>query len=515
MYRQFKKTIRKRLFVIDSFSLLLSFMIGMLVRYGNITSPFSWQNNIYFITLVLEILIYICIFFLSDSRKPCITELDTIENIVNVLKNAIILFAAVVGVLYLTQNGQSLSRLMLGFNAIFFCIIDSAFRLVYRRRKLWYLSVLNESKRTLLITESKYAEYLENRLRLEPGSGTIELLLTDREDERLNEKMSCRRAYLYEPVPFEGESGKRAERAIEKLSERAVRVSRIVSMCDMPAEKGMAEAAGPFAAVSIPVMRHCPVLGVNFAVSEVSSAAFYVRRHLDALRGKYITFCNVHTSVMSNNDEDYRKVQNRAALIFPDGAPIAKRQRKLEYADAKRVAGPDFMDAMFKSTMDGKVTHYFYGSTPATIKLLGEQLQKRYPGIVIKGLYSPPFRPLTEEEDEADIARINESGADFIWIGLGAPKQEKWMAAHEGKLHGVCLGVGAGFDFYAGTIRRAPAAVQKIGLEWLYRLFQDPKRLFSRYLVTNTEYFLLSFKEARANRGKKTQDSEEEKKAQG
>ena len=218
---------------------------------------------------------------------------------------------------------------------------------------------------------------------------------------------------------------------------------------------------------------------------------------------------------MSNKDEDYRKVQNRAALIFPDGAPIAKRQRKLEYADAKRVAGPDFMDAMFKSTMDGKVTHYFYGSTPATIKLLGEQLQKRYPGIVIKGLYSPPFRPLTEEEDEADIARINESGADLIWIGLGAPKQEKWMAAHEGKLHGVCLGVGAGFDFYAGTIRRAPAAVQKIGLEWLYRLFQDPKRLFSRYLVTNTEYFLLSFKEARANRGKKTQDSEEEKKAQG
>lgn len=168
MDREFRRTIRKRLFVIDNFSLLLSFMLGMLIRYGSITSPFGWQNNIYLITLSLEISVNFCIFFLYDSRRPCITDMDAIENIIVVLKYAIILFAVVVTVLYATRNGQSLSRLMLGLNAVFYCLIDSVIRLIYRRRKLWYLSILNESKRILLITESRYAAYLENRLHLGP-----------------------------------------------------------------------------------------------------------------------------------------------------------------------------------------------------------------------------------------------------------------------------------------------------------------------------------------------------------
>ena len=115
-------------------------------------------------------------------------------------------------------------------------------------------------------------------------------------------------------------------------------------------------------------------------------------------------------------------------------------------------------------------------------------LLKKYPGIDIRGMYSPPFRKLSEEEDAADIERINASGADIIWIGLGAPKQENWMHAHKDKINGVMMGVGAGFDFHAGTIRRAPKWVQKIGLEWLYRMSQDPKRLSRRYLVTNTKF---------------------------
>ena len=110
----------------------------------------------------------------------------------------------------------------------------------------------------------------------------------------------------------------------------------------------------------------------------------------------------------------------------------------------------------------------------------------------IVGMYSPPFRELTEEEDAAAVKMINDSGADLVWIGLGAPKQEKWMAAHKGKINGVMLGVGAGFDFHAGTIDRAPKLIQGIGLEWLYRLFQNPRRLFKRYLVTNTKFILYS-----------------------
>ncbi len=146
------------------------------------------------------------------------------------------------------------------------------------------------------------------------------------------------------------------------------------------------------------------------------------------------------------------------------------------------------MKEMFLATQDGSLKHYFYGASEETIALLKERLASDYPGMQVVGLYSPPFRPLTPEEDAEMIAKINASGADVIWIGLGAPKQENWMAAHAGKFSGVMLGVGAGFNFHAGNIKRAPKWIQKLSLEWLYRLFQDPKRLFKRYLITNTKW---------------------------
>ena len=125
-----------------------------------------------------------------------------------------------------------------------------------------------------------------------------------------------------------------------------------------------------------------------------------------------------------------------------------------------------------------------------TLKLLEEKLGETY-GLDIAGLESPPFRALTPEEDEAAVERINASGADFVWIGLGAPKQERWMAAHEGRVQGLMIGVGAGFDYFAGNIKRAPMWMQKLSLEWFYRLLQDPKRLFKRYLITNTKFLWL------------------------
>ncbi|MBQ6415673.1 MAG: WecB/TagA/CpsF family glycosyltransferase, partial [Butyrivibrio sp.] len=140
-----------------------------------------------------------------------------------------------------------------------------------------------------------------------------------------------------------------------------------------------------------------------------------------------------------------------------------------------------------------KVTHYFYGSTEETLTRLRENLEKKYPGINIKGMYSPPFRALSPEEDAEVVKRINDSGADIVWIGLGAPKQEKWMKEHEGMINAVMMGVGAGFDFHAGTAKRAPLWVQKIGFEWLFRLFTDPKRLFKRYFATNIKFIWYSF----------------------
>ena len=154
----------------------------------------------------------------------------------------------------------------------------------------------------------------------------------------------------------------------------------------------------------------------------------------------------------------------------------------------QRVAGPDFMEKMFRNTMDGSLSHYFYGSTRETLDALSNNLKEKYPGLVIKGMYSPAFGELSDEEDAADVERINAANADIVWIGLGAPKQEKWMNAHKDKINGVMMGVGAGFNFHAGNIKRAPLWIQKIGLEWLYRLFQDPGRLFRRYIATNTKF---------------------------
>ena len=131
---------------------------------------------------------------------------------------------------------------------------------------------------------------------------------------------------------------------------------------------------------------------------------------------------------------------------------------------------------------------FFFGATDETLQNLYNVLISTYPGIQIAGMYSPPFRQMTEEEDKAIIDRINETRPDFVWVGLGAPKQEKWMALHQGKIKGLMIGVGAGFDYHAGNIQRAPEWMQKKNLEWVYRLMQDPKRLFKRYWHTNIKF---------------------------
>ncbi|MBR3515255.1 MAG: WecB/TagA/CpsF family glycosyltransferase [Lachnospiraceae bacterium] len=233
-----------------------------------------------------------------------------------------------------------------------------------------------------------------------------------------------------------------------------------------------------------------PVLGVNYTTASISEVAGYLIRHAEDLAGQYICFSNVHTTVMAADDAEYREILNHSAMTFPDGMPVAKKIRQNGYAEAERVAGPDLMEALFKQSMGTGRKHYFYGSSEKTIEALKKNLQERYPYMEIVGMVSPPFRVLTEEEDAAAVQAINDSGADFVWIGLGAPKQEKWMYAHRGKINGVMLGVGAGFDFHAGTIRRAPSLIQRLGLEWLFRLLQNPGRLLKRYFITNTKFLI-------------------------
>ena len=239
-------------------------------------------------------------------------------------------------------------------------------------------------------------------------------------------------------------------------------------------------------------LQHCEILKTNINVTNMSDTIKYIGEHLDDLRGKYICVSNVHTTVMSYENEEYRKIQNGAAMALPDGAPLSSYSRRKGYKQAQRVTGPDLMLELFAISKEKGYRHYFYGATEETLQSMKEVLERDYPGIQIAGMYAPPFRALTPQEDAQIVAKINEARPDFIWIGLGAPKQEEWMYQHMGQLQGVLIGVGAGFDYLAGYIKRATRWIQRKTLEWLYRLLQDPKRLWRRYFTSNVKFICLT-----------------------
>ncbi|SDX65640.1 N-acetylglucosaminyldiphosphoundecaprenol N-acetyl-beta-D-mannosaminyltransferase [Paenibacillus sp. CF384] len=235
----------------------------------------------------------------------------------------------------------------------------------------------------------------------------------------------------------------------------------------------------------------CNILGVNVAAINMKWLLDYLNENIEKLAGDYICVSNVHTTVISYEEPEYRAVQNGGILAIPDGGPLSSIGRKRGYENMARTTGPSLMEEVFQVSVEKGYRHFFYGSTEETLNKLHTKLKDSHAGIEIAGLYSPPFRPMTDEEDKAIVELINASKPDFIWVGLGAPKQEKWMAAHQGKVNGLMIGIGAGFDYYAANIARAPEWMQNHNLEWLYRLIQDPKRLFKRYFHTNTRFIWL------------------------
>lgn len=239
-------------------------------------------------------------------------------------------------------------------------------------------------------------------------------------------------------------------------------------------------------------LQHCEILKTNINVTNMTDTIKYIGGHLDDLRGKYICVSNVHTTVMSYENEEYRKIQNSAAMALPDGAPLSSYSRRRGYKQAQRVTGPDLMLELFAVSREKGYRHYFYGATEETLQSMRKVIERDYPGMEIAGMYAPPFRTLTPQEDAGIVEKINNSRPDFIWIGLGAPKQEEWMYQHMGQLQGVLIGVGAGFDYLAGYIKRAPHWMQKMSLEWLYRLLQDPRRLWRRYFTSNVKFICLT-----------------------
>lgn len=211
-----------------------------------------------------------------------------------------------------------------------------------------------------------------------------------------------------------------------------------------------------------------------------------------ARESRYICICNVHSVVTASRDPEFKRAVNNADMATSDGAPIAWALRKLGFPAQERINGPDLMWRYLREAERAGQTVFFYGSTRDTLVKLRASIAREFPGLKVAGTCSPPFRELSALEDEDEVEKINRSGANVVFVGLGCPKQEKWMAAHRGRINALMIGVGAAFDYHSGTVKRAPLWWQHNGLEWLYRLVSDPKRLMKRYMVTNT-LFILGF----------------------
>lgn len=220
-------------------------------------------------------------------------------------------------------------------------------------------------------------------------------------------------------------------------------------------------------------------------------------------RDRYVVFRDVHGVVRARKDRQLRSAHENADIMAPDGMPLVWAARAAGIERASRVCGPDFLPAACAFGLSRGWRHYFYGGAPGVADGVAKELTEKYPGLIVAGTQCPPFRPLTYEEDEQACAAIRETNPHLVWIGLGTPKQELWMAAHRGKCGGaVLLGVGAAFDIYAGLSGRAPQWVQKYGLEWAYRLVHNPTRLWRRYLIYAPIFVLIAVGELITRGGK-------------
>jgi N-acetylglucosaminyldiphosphoundecaprenol N-acetyl-beta-D-mannosaminyltransferase len=245
-----------------------------------------------------------------------------------------------------------------------------------------------------------------------------------------------------------------------------------------------------------PPIARTDVLGVRVSAINMRMALDEIDRWIENREQHYVCVTGVHGVMESQRDVGLCEIHNRAGLVTPDGMPLVWLSRLRGRSFVERVYGPDLMLACCDRSQVRGYRHFFYGGADGVADLLADRLKAKFPDLEIVGTWCPPFRSLTEEEDEAVVQRINATGADFVWVGLSTPKQERWMAAHVGRLTApVMVGVGAAFDFHAGLKRQAPRWMQKSGLEWFFRLATEPRRLWRRYLVNNPSFVWLVLKD--------------------
>lgn len=232
------------------------------------------------------------------------------------------------------------------------------------------------------------------------------------------------------------------------------------------------------------------VLRTNIQATSYQDACDRIQGWIEAAKSCYIVAANVHVVMTGYWDQSYQRVLNQADLVTPDSTPLVWALRLLGEKIQQRVYGPDLMLAWCDRTAQLGHSIYLYGSTEQTLEKLEKNLKAKFPTLAIAGSYAPPFRDYNEFDQE-DLIRIQASGAKVIFVGLGCPKQEYWMAQAQCKINAVMIGVGAAFDFHSGQVSQAPRWMMRFGLEWLYRLIQEPQRLWRRYLFNNPSFIVL------------------------
>jgi N-acetylglucosaminyldiphosphoundecaprenol N-acetyl-beta-D-mannosaminyltransferase len=239
------------------------------------------------------------------------------------------------------------------------------------------------------------------------------------------------------------------------------------------------------------------VLDVQVSAINMDDAVRVLENCITTQAKGYVSVCPVSTIMECVQDAQFREIVNQATLVTPDGMPCVWIGKRQGFKNMGRVYGPDLMLKMCEVSSQKGYKNYFYGATDAVLEKLKQSLKESFPSLNIVGTYAPPFRPLTPEEDQRIVDDINRSGADLVWVGLGSPKQDRWIYAHRAQLNAsVLLGVGAAFDFLSGTKPQAPRWMQRAGLEWFFRLCSEPQRLWKRYLVGNTQFLYLLAKQS-------------------
>ncbi|RDJ24073.1 glycosyltransferase [Bosea caraganae] len=224
------------------------------------------------------------------------------------------------------------------------------------------------------------------------------------------------------------------------------------------------------------------ILGVRVSAINLPLALDTIESWIAERKQRYVCITGAHGVMESQRDETLRTIHNQAGLVTPDGMPLVWLSRLLGHSKTRRVYGPDLMRALSALSAKRGYRQFYYGGDVGVADALSAALTRSYPGLAVAGTLSPPFRPLSSEEDAGIVAQINAAKPDIVWVGLSTPKQEYWMASHAGRIDApVMIGVGAAFDFLAGRKAQAPLWMQRNGLEWLFRLNQEPRRLLRRY----------------------------------